>query len=99
MMAGGGGAKIQRAHYNTASDRAFEAAPQNTTIKLCVAPLITPSPLNITINYRRQSDKKGTGEVSEGRMLGEGRGGRKLGGGRGGHEINCIARCPISPST
>ena len=34
MMAGGGSAKMQRAHHDMTSNRAFEAAPQNTTIKL-----------------------------------------------------------------
>jgi hypothetical protein len=31
---GGGSAKMQRAHHDMTSNRAFEAAPQNTTIKL-----------------------------------------------------------------
>ena len=33
-----------------------------------VAPLPPPSPLEITINYRRQSDTKGNGESGEGSM-------------------------------
>jgi hypothetical protein len=31
---GGGSAKMQREHHDTTSNQAFEAAPQNTTIKL-----------------------------------------------------------------
>ncbi len=45
-----------------------------------------PSPLNITINYRKKIDTKGTGEASERRMCGEGRGGRKAGVGGGERE-------------
>ena len=69
MMAGGvGGAKMQRAHYNTASDRALAAPPPPKTQQSNYVSTPSPSPLNITITYRRRPDTKGTGEVSEGCM-------------------------------